>query len=122
METSLFKLELTLLNFTQREYTVPDEVKLKIGRDPGNDIVISESTVSRYHASIARRGGIMVIFDRGSKNGTFVNGKKVHSAELKDGDTIRIGARYNLKVSVASSRERLSTVTANPQSQEEANP
>ena len=116
METSIFKLELIFLNFTHREYSVPDEVKLKIGRDPGNDIVISESTVSRYHASIARRGGVMVIFDKDSKNGTFVNGEKIHSAELKNGDTIRIGARYSLKVSVCSSRERLSTVTANPQS------
>jgi pSer/pThr/pTyr-binding forkhead associated (FHA) protein len=51
--------------------------------------------VSRRHAVLAHRDGRWLIEDQGSLNGTFVNRKRVESAELEDGDEIQIG-KYRL--------------------------
>jgi pSer/pThr/pTyr-binding forkhead associated (FHA) protein len=62
-----------------------------IGRSPSADVVLDDSSVSRRHALIARRGQRTVILDDRSRNGVFVNDKRVSEAELRDGDTIGIG-------------------------------
>lgn len=61
-----------------------------IGRVEG-DIIISENIVSRRHALIYKQGNNFVIEDLKSTNGTFVNGYKVTSYILKNGDIIKIG-------------------------------
>jgi hypothetical protein len=64
-----------------------------IGRDPDVAISLRSPTVSRYHAKIAVTGGLAILEDLGSKNGTWVRSQAVTSAvELIDGDRIRIGA------------------------------
>jgi FHA domain-containing protein len=62
-----------------------------IGREYGADIVVGDLRVSRRHACIALQGETYVILDLGSRNGTIVNGQKVRSAELSDGDVIHLG-------------------------------
>lgn len=64
---------------------------LGIGRDPRNELVLSDDRVSRNHAQIRQEAGGYVIYDQGSTNGTFVNGQQVASQVLRDGDEIRIG-------------------------------
>jgi hypothetical protein len=63
-----------------------------IGRDVACDIQIPDRQVSRNHAIITFDGnGNVAIKDLNSKNGVFVNGERIcDSAELKDGDTIKI--------------------------------
>lgn len=63
----------------------------RIGRDPGNDIVIPHSTVSARHAVIEAAAGRYRLRDLGSGNGTFVNGTRVGAqpVELKHGDRVR---------------------------------
>ncbi|ACV35915.1 phospholipase D-like domain-containing protein [Accumulibacter sp.] len=62
-----------------------------IGRAPENDVVISDALVSRYHAHITREMQICRITDRGSGNGTFVNGDRIiGTTALRPGDVIRI--------------------------------
>ncbi|HZY40523.1 MAG TPA: FHA domain-containing protein, partial [Anaerolineae bacterium] len=69
---------------------------LTIGRHPTNDVVIDIATVSAEHAIIENVDGQYRLTDRGSRNGTFVNGQRISIAMLKDGDIIRIGdARGN---------------------------
>ncbi|MBI5566182.1 MAG: FHA domain-containing protein [Chloroflexi bacterium] len=69
---------------------------LTIGRHPTNDVVIDIATVSAEHAIIENTDGQYRLTDRGSRNGTFVNGQRISIAMLKDGDIIRIGdARGN---------------------------
>jgi len=50
---------------------------LTIGRDPANDITISDPEVSRKHARLSAQAGDYVLEDLGSTNGTFVNGQRL---------------------------------------------
>ncbi|HZQ37095.1 MAG TPA: FHA domain-containing protein, partial [Dehalococcoidia bacterium] len=62
-----------------------------IGRAPGNDIVLSVPTLSTNHAIICWQQGGWSVLDQRSRNGTFVNGRRVDSAPLHDGDRIVLG-------------------------------
>jgi DNA-binding winged helix-turn-helix (wHTH) protein len=63
-----------------------------IGRTRDAIVRISSSRVSRRHAKIVVTGGRAVLEDLGSKNGTFIRGRKIHRpVELSDGDEICFG-------------------------------
>ncbi|KUI32717.1 FHA domain-containing protein [Mycobacterium sp. GA-2829] len=64
---------------------------IKIGRASDNDIVIPDVLASRHHASLVPAAGGTEIVDARSINGTFVNGARVESALLREGDTVTIG-------------------------------
>ncbi|BFO16560.1 DUF1707 and FHA domain-containing protein [Streptomyces sp. KM77-8] len=65
---------------------------LRIGRDPGCGLRISHETVSRVHAELRHQGGIWVLRDLGSTNGTTVNGRRVvGAAVVREGDQIGFG-------------------------------
>ncbi len=64
---------------------------VKIGRADDNDIVIPEVLASRHHASLVPTEAGTEIRDNRSINGTFVNGTRVESALLHDGDVVTIG-------------------------------
>jgi len=64
---------------------------VRVGRSPANEIVLDDSSVSRRHALITRRGEAMVILDDRSLNGIRVNGERVAEAALRDGDMILLG-------------------------------
>ena len=64
---------------------------LRIGRAPDNDVVVSDLSVSRYHAELRRTANAYQIVDLDSHNGTFVNGQQVGSAPLTEGDIVGIG-------------------------------
>ena len=55
-----------------------------------NDIVIPSETVSRNHAVIYRKWRHVEIEDKGSTNGTFVNGTKVRASRLEPRDRVRL--------------------------------
>ena len=86
---------LTLSTGTQlgKSYAI-GEKGLVIGREAGQcDIVIPDSNVSRVHAWVTVEKGEVVVIDRGSTNGTFVNNNKVEKAKLKPGDVIHLGQK-----------------------------
>lgn len=64
---------------------------LTFGRKDGNTVVIASVSVSRLHAEVRREGHGFVLYDRGSSNGTRVNGERVTSHVLQPGDEIAIG-------------------------------
>jgi ABC-type multidrug transport system ATPase subunit len=64
---------------------------IKIGRANDNDIVIPEVLASRHHATLITTPQGTEIHDNRSINGTFVNGARVDSAVLHDGDVVTIG-------------------------------
>jgi pSer/pThr/pTyr-binding forkhead associated (FHA) protein len=75
------------------------EQQTSLGRTAGNDVRLGDPRVSSRHAMIQAVAGDIIISDRGSSNGTFVNGERIgQPTRLKDGDTIRLG-RTTLSVS-----------------------
>jgi len=62
-----------------------------IGRDPSNDIALSDEEVSRFHVRIKQRGRLTVIEDLDSRNGTYLNGDRVLNSIIKSADKILIG-------------------------------
>lgn len=63
-----------------------------IGRHQDNDIMLDNDRVSRYHAEIVREGDRLVLVDKKSRNGVWLNGERVRAtAPLTPGDIIRIG-------------------------------
>ena len=77
------------------ETFVLDNDRVTVGRSPECEIFLDDVTVSRKHAVIVRSGDGFGIHDEGSLNGTFVNKKRVESADLEDGDELQIG-KYRL--------------------------
>ena len=77
------------------EHFVPQGDRTTIGRSPDCDIFLDDVTVSRNHAVLVKRDQKFVIEDQGSLNGTFVNRRRVDSAELEDDDELQIG-KYRL--------------------------
>jgi hypothetical protein len=64
---------------------------MRIGRAPECELVLKDSQVSRRHARLQARGGVLVLTDLGSTNGTRVNGHRVTEVVLGIGDRIEIG-------------------------------
>ncbi|GAA3056289.1 DUF1707 and FHA domain-containing protein [Streptomyces glomeratus] len=65
---------------------------LRIGRDPASGLRLSHETVSRVHAELRHQGGLWVLRDLGSTNGTTVNGRRViGAAVVRDGDQVAFG-------------------------------
>jgi serine phosphatase RsbU (regulator of sigma subunit)/pSer/pThr/pTyr-binding forkhead associated (FHA) protein len=63
----------------------------RIGRQAGNELTLRDSRISRQQAQIVSENGAFVLKDMGSRHGTFVNGAKVVSHELKPKDKIDFG-------------------------------
>ena len=63
-----------------------------LGRATGADFSIDAALVSRIHCRLtATAGGGLEVRDLESTDGTFVNGKRVQSAQLASGDRIQVG-------------------------------
>ena len=63
-----------------------------VGRHPEATFVIDDHLVSRRHYRVFQQGGVWLVEDLGSTNGTLVNGRKVARQPLVDGDLIRAGS------------------------------
>ena len=77
------------------ETFTPQSERTTIGRSPDCPVFLDDVTVSRRHAVLVERDSRWFVEDQGSLNGTFVNRRRVESAELSDGDEIQIG-KYQL--------------------------
>jgi hypothetical protein len=73
------------------EYLLKEGKEVVVGRSSELDIVLMEDMVSRRHAILVQRGEKIHVEDRGSTNGTFVNGEKIAKAAVGKGDRILIG-------------------------------
>jgi ABC-type multidrug transport system ATPase subunit/pSer/pThr/pTyr-binding forkhead associated (FHA) protein len=85
-------LDLIVDKFAVKSEDIPDK-GLIVGRDPGRcAMVFDHASVSSVHAEFAVKNGGVELTDS-SANGTFVNGIRVKTAQLHDGDYITFG-RY----------------------------
>ncbi|MGA8534064.1 MAG: FhaA domain-containing protein [Candidatus Tumulicola sp.] len=67
------------------------EGSARIGRADECDVLLADPSVSRAHAILETAGDEPTVRDLGSTNGTFVNGERVESKGLRDGDELRFG-------------------------------
>ena len=76
----------------QREISIGHVPFVRIGRHPGNDVVLDDLLVSRWHATLWYDKGQYYLRDEGSVNGTCVNGRLVRGpTAVRPGDHIEIG-------------------------------
>ncbi len=69
-----------------------DSPTITIGRDPSCTVAVVDHVVSRFHAQIRRQNGAAVLYDADSRNGTYVNGRRIVGPHvLQPGDTIVVG-------------------------------
>lgn len=100
---------LAIVNGTRAGRLFPLDTRgTTIGRDAQNDIVLDDTAVSRQHAKVrtesesGRKKDQFYIYDLGSSNHTYVNGRRIDRALLRDGDEIRIGETRMVFKTVAS--------------------
>ncbi len=65
--------------------------RLTIGRTEDNDIQLKLSYISRRHAVVMTEGDTTRVIDWGSKNGVYVNSKRVKEHFLANGDIVAVG-------------------------------
>jgi prepilin-type processing-associated H-X9-DG protein len=75
---------------TTRSYELSSAC-MRIGRNPDNDILLDHDSVSGSHAELIQEKGAFTLHDRGSTNGTFVDGHAIESVALEDGQIVRFG-------------------------------
>lgn len=86
------RLEILNGGFEGMTYDLSAE-EVVIGRNPTTDITLLDEGISREHALVLYDEDVpgYVIEDLASTNGTKVNGKRIRSAPLSEGDEIQIG-------------------------------
>jgi hypothetical protein len=89
------------------------------GRGQDNDIVLTAGLASRFHAEVRSENGVYVLRDRGSSNGTWVNGELVTERVLMPGDEITIGDEV-FRFETLDIRETVGTVVPPPRPAEDA--
>lgn len=85
-----------------REYTAEGHDSFIVGRSPAAQFRLPDTDeyFSRHHFLVEVNPPLCRVVDLESRNGTFVNGQRVSTVELKHGDEIR-GGRTILKVSIS---------------------
>lgn len=90
------KFALVQLNGTSPGNSLPLDVNtppVTLGRDPARDFPIDDHRCSRLHCRLWFDGSSWRIEDCSSRNGTFLNSRKIEQEVLQPGDAIRIGDR-----------------------------
>ncbi|HMI52795.1 MAG TPA: SpoIIE family protein phosphatase [Candidatus Saccharimonadales bacterium] len=83
-----------------RRYARVTQLPFGIGRgaETGNNLQLSDRRISRTCASIVAEANRFYLEDRGQRRGLFVNGEKIESRELQDGDIITFGLEDSYEI------------------------
>lgn len=89
-------------------WSVPiDRSLINIGRDTDNELVLEDVAVSRHHCLLELQGQTIVVKDRGTPNGTFVNNEQLSEPkEVREGDRVYVGPFLLELVSLAEEAGR----------------
>lgn len=93
-----------------------DRNELSLGRDPHCDVALSDTKISRRHATLhLAPGSAPQIRDLGSSNGTAVNGRRCESAWLEAGSVLRVGQSLAVVVHTEHTPEIQTDHSTDPQ-------
>lgn len=98
------KLYLTLNGETLREVTI-DRRRILVGRSEHNDLCINSTYVSRHHAMFVRFGVATLLMDLNSRNGTFVNSRRISNQVMIHDDIVSVG-NYRIKFVDPNAKDR----------------
>jgi PAS domain S-box-containing protein len=89
-----------------------DADEITVGRAGASDVVVDDLGASRKHARLAHTPeGEWILTDTGSTNGTYVNGVKIRSTPLREGDKIQLGTvtafRFSFREALEEREDRL---------------
>ena len=88
---------------------------ITFGRSDENDVVLNNLLTSRVHAELRYEDGGYLLHDRGSSNGTWVNGRRVTVHRLRPGDEIVIGGEaFRFETSVSRPALRVTVTGGGP--------
>jgi len=74
-----------------QRFPIPNKPKLIVGRYEVYDLIVPDPSISRKHFAFERRADGLYLIDLGSLNGTQLNGLRVSTAKLEQGDRITAG-------------------------------
>ena len=106
------KLHLIKGNPQGKQVEVP-EGTITVGRAEDSDLIIASTRVSRHHCEIVNEQNRLVIRDKGSGNGTLVNGANIQEQALAAGDEVQVGP-LTFVVEIAGKREKSAAPAATP--------
>ncbi len=72
-------------------FRLPTGTVKTIGRSPGAEFIVEAPLVSRLHCQLTSNADALHVKDLDSTNGTFVNGKRVTTSPLREGDRLTVG-------------------------------
>lgn len=85
-------LTMTLGKRVGTNFRLEPDIPNRIGRGLECAVVLTDPLCSRVHATVELDGDRWFVKDAGSRNGTYVNDRKIDDATLTDGCTIRLGS------------------------------
>jgi serine/threonine protein kinase len=102
-------ITLTLLHPVQstpvQSWSFDQNPVIQIGRAVDNHVVLYSAVVSRYHVELRQNGSQWEVVNQGT-NGTYLDGKRVHQAPLKDGSILRLArSGPNIQIRLGNSSE-----------------
>ncbi|MHC4601167.1 MAG: ATP-binding protein [Planctomycetota bacterium] len=109
------KIKVKITEKIVESYDVIDE--MTIGRGAGNEIILLDGSISRLHAIIHLKGDRISIEDNGSSNGVVVNGKKVDTRILSEGDILKLGNKtliFTTETPIKAEPDKLVDLTKKP--------
>ncbi|HEY4157489.1 MAG TPA: GGDEF domain-containing protein [Polyangiaceae bacterium] len=81
------------------------QTPFSIGRHPTNQLKVDDDSMSRFHARFVRESDGFYVEDLESRNGTFVQGKRVLRCKLNDDDWVQFGSRVAFRFSMTDARQ-----------------
>jgi diguanylate cyclase (GGDEF)-like protein len=81
------------------------QTPFSMGRHPTNELPIDDDSISRFHARFILENGEYWVEDLGSRNGTFIQGKRITRTIINDDDWVQLGARVSFRFALTDSRQ-----------------
>lgn len=103
-----------------QSWTFEEEPLIRIGRATDNDVILYSAVVSRYHVELRRQGSNWEVINLGA-NGTYLEGKRITEAPIKDGAMIRLarsGPQIQIHLGSAGTKDGQKMTSQKPASGE----